>query len=102
MLAVAFVGFLTLFGCSQASLVNGKSTATFRGVKIFSPTVLSLSDGQCQVPSVDASGLVQQPTSTAPPGDSKCSTAVMTVNGVDVKSLVNVLETAVLSFLAAG
>ena len=93
-----------VIGCTQANLTNGKSTATYQGVKIFSPTVLSLRSGNCAVPSVDAAGIVTEPApasdKTAPPLD--CNTAVMTVNGVDLKGLLSFLQAAILGGIAAG
>jgi len=104
------IGILTLCatvcGCTQANLTNGKSTASYKGVKIFSPTVLSLRSGNCAVPGVDAAGIVTEPPTpplsdkAAPAPD--CSTAVMTVNGVDLKGLLNFVETAILGGIAAG
>ena len=96
----------TVCGCTQANLTNGKSTASYKGVKIFSPTVLSLRSGNCAVPGVDAAGIVTEPPTpplsdkAAPAPD--CSTAVMTVNGVDLKGLLNFVETAILGGIAAG
>ena len=96
----------TVISCTQANLTNGKSTATYRGVKIFSPTVLSLRSGNCAVPSVDAAGIVTEPPTqplsdkTAPPPD--CNTAVMTVNGVDLKGLLNFVTTTILGAIAAA
>lgn len=80
LLRVASLICLTLLlavnGCVQASLKQGNSTASYRGMKIFSPTTLSLSDGD--------------------------KTETMTVNGVDIPALVHTLETAVLAGIAAG
>jgi hypothetical protein len=94
----------TFSGCTQANLTNGTSTASYRGVKIFSATVVSLRSGNCAVPSVDAAGIVTEPP--APPSEKAaapdCSTAVMTVNGVDLKGFVNVFTTAMLGVMAAG
>jgi hypothetical protein len=91
-------------GCTQANLTNGKSTASYRGVKVFSPTVLSLRSGNCAVPSVDAAGIVTEPApasdKTAPLPD--CNTAVMTVNGVDLKGLLSFVTTTVLGAMAAA
>ena len=95
----------TVCGCTQANLTNGKSIATYKGVKIFSPTVLSLRSGNCAVPSVDAAGIVAEPptlqSDKATPAPD-CSTAVMTVNGVDLKGLLTFLETAILGGIAAS
>jgi len=90
-------------GCTEADLANGKSTASYKGVKIFSPTVLSLRSGNCAVPSVDAAGIVTptSPSDKAGPAPD-CSTAVMTVNGVDLKGLLSFLQTAILGGIAAG
>src|SRR5260370_23338370 len=59
------IGILTLCttvcGCTQANLTNGKSTASYKGVKVFSPTVLSLRTGNCAVPGVDAAGRDTEP-----------------------------------------
>jgi hypothetical protein len=56
------------------------------------------------VPSVDAAGIVTEPApasdKTAPPSD--CNTAVMTVNGVDLKGLLSFLQAAILGGIAAG
>ena len=95
----------TVCGCTQANLTNGTSTASYRGVKIFSATVVSLRSGNCATPSVDAAGIVTEPP--APPsekaaGAPDCSTAVMTVNGVDLKGFVNVFTTTILGAMAAG
>jgi hypothetical protein len=55
---------------------------------------------------VDAAGIVAEPPTpplsdkAAPAPD--CSTAVMTVNGVDLKGLLNFVETAILGGIAAG
>lgn len=93
-----------VIGCTQANLTNGNSTASYKGVKIFSPTVLSLRNGNCRVPSVDAGGIVTEPAPTpdkaAPASD--CNTAVMTVNGVDLKGFLGFLQTAILGGIAAG
>jgi hypothetical protein len=91
--------------CTQANLTNGKSTATYQGVKVFSPTVLSLRSGNCAVPSVDAAGIVTEPApassdKTAPLPD--CNTAVMTVNGVDLKGLLSFVTTTILGAIAAA
>lgn len=101
---------LLLAGCAQIALKNGDSTATYKGVKVFSPTVFSLRSGHCAVPSVDAAGIVIEPASapamgTATPASplaSDCTTAVASVNGVDVKGLVNVILSSVLAGIAAG
>ena len=95
----------TFSSCTQANLTNGTSTASYRGVKIFSATVVSLRSGNCATPSVDAAGIVTEPP--APPSEkaaaaADCSTAVMTVNGVDLKGFVNVFTTAMLGAMAAG
>ena len=95
----------TVCGCTQANLTNGKSTARYNGVKIFSPTVLSLQSGNCAVPGVDAAGIV---TPTPPLSDKAttpgpdCNTEVMTVNGVDLKGFLSFLHTAILGGIAAG
>jgi hypothetical protein len=96
---------VTICGCTHANLTNGKSTATYQGVKVFSPTVLSLRSGNCAVPSVDAAGIVTEPTmpqsdKTAPLPD--CNTAVMTVNGVDLKGLLSFVTTTILGAIAAA
>ena len=97
----------TVCGCTQANLTNGKSTASYKGVKIFSPTVLSLRSGNCAVPGVDAAGIVTEPPTpplsdkAATPGPD-CNTAVMTVNGVDLKGLLSFVQTAILGGIAAG
>jgi hypothetical protein len=54
---------------------------------------------------VDAAGIVtefptQQSDKGAPARD--CNTEVMTVNGVDLKGLVNFVQTAILGGIAAG
>ena len=95
----------TVIGCTQANLTNGKSTATYRGVKIFSPTVLSLRSGNCAVPGVDPAGIVPEPApappdKTAPIPD--CNTAVMTVNGVDLRGLLSFVTTTILGAMAAA
>jgi hypothetical protein len=96
----------TVIGCTQANLTNGNSTASYKGVKMFSPTVLSLRNGNCAVPSVDAAGIVTEPPTppladkAAPAPD--CSTAVMTVNGVDLKGFLNFVTTTILGAIAAG
>ncbi len=105
-LAAMLVLCATVCSCAQANLTNGKSTATYNGVKIFSPTVLSLRSGNCAVPSVDALGIVTE-TPTPPLSDKAtpapdCNTAVMTVNGVDLKGFLNFLQTAILGGIAAG
>lgn len=108
---VALLLLPILTGCAQVALKNGDSTATYKGVKVFSPTVFSLRSGHCAVPSVDAAGIVIEPSSaptasatatpaSQPAGD--CTTAVATVNGVDVKGLVNVILSSVLAGIAAG
>jgi len=96
-----FLIALLLCGCAQANLTNGKNAATYRGVKIFSPTVLSLRSGSCPVPTVDAGGLVTEPPAdkTPPTG---CDTAVMTVNGVDLKGLIGFVATTILGAMAAS
>jgi hypothetical protein len=96
----------TVCGCTQANLTNGKSTASYKGVKVFSPTVLSLRSGNCAVPGVDAAGIVTEPPTpqsdkAATPGPD-CNTAVMTVNGVDLKGLLSFVQTAILGGIAAG
>jgi hypothetical protein len=55
---------------------------------------------------VDAAGIVTEPPTpqsdkAATPGPD-CNTAVMTVNGVDLKGLLNFVETAILGGIAAG
>lgn len=101
-----FVLALILTSCTTATLTNGKSTVTYRGAKIFSPTVLSLRDGNCAVPTVDAASVVQEPTmatSIAPPSAMPaCTTTAMTVNGVDLKGLLNFVEMGILGGIAAG
>ena len=103
---VAILAFCaTVIGCTQANLTNGESTATYKGVKIFSPTVLSLRSGNCAVPSVDGAGIVTEPApaldkTTAPLPD--CNTAVMTVNGVDLKGLLSFVTTTILGAIAAA
>ena len=96
---------LLISGCTQVALKNGESTATYKGVKVFSPTVFSLRSGHCVVPSVDAGGIVTEPalpsSAASPPADD-CTTTVASVNGVDVKGLVNVILSSVLAGIAAG
>src|SRR5216684_6578178 len=91
---------LLFAGCTTATLTNGKSTVTYKGAKVFSPTVLSLREGNCAVPTVDGAGVVQEPASaaqSAAPGTSgsinasACTTSVMSVNGVDLKGLVQII-----------
>lgn len=110
------IGLVTVFslllaGCAQMALKNGDSTATYKGVKVFSPTVFSLRSGHCAVPSVDAAGIVMEPASTpatgaaatpASPPASDCTTAIATVNGVDLKGLLNFVTTSILGAIAAG
>ena len=93
----------TVYGCTQVNLTNGKNTATYQGVKVFSPTVLSLRSGNCAVPSVDAAGMVTEPA-PSPPDKAvlDCNTAVMTVNGVDLKGLLSFVTTTILGAMAAA
>lgn len=101
---------LLLAGCTNASLSDGQSSATYKGVKIFSPTVLSLREGNCAVPSVDAASVVAEPTVTTQNtagasgqvAASSCTTTIATVNGVNLTGLLNFLETAILGGIAAG
>src|SRR6266851_3063810 len=102
---------LLFAGCTQVTLQNGKSSVAYKGAKIFSPTVLSLREGNCAVPTVDGAGIVQEPPTaaqTTAPGASgaiaasACTTSVMSVNGVDLKGLVNFVLSAVLAGIAAG
>lgn len=94
-----------LAGCTTATLSDGKNTVSFRGVKVFSPTVLALRTGACDVPTVDGAGVVSPMPNPAPaasgPTADPCHTAEMTVNGVDVKSLANIVLTTVVGMMAA-
>lgn len=94
-----------LAGCTTATLSDGKNTVTFKGVKVFSPTVLALRTGACEVPTVDGSGVVspmpEPPPAAAGATTDPCHTAEMTVNGVDVKSLANIVLTSVVGMMAS-
>jgi len=94
-----------LASCTTATLSDGKNTVTFKGVKVFSPTVLALRTGACDVPTVDGSGVVSPMPNPPPPpsgpASDPCHTAEMTVNGVDVKSLANIVLTTVVGLMAS-
>lgn len=98
------IALIALNACTSATLQQGKNVATFKGLKVFSPTVITLASGNCPLPSVDASNTVLPPVFVKDPADKSadCQTAAMTVNGVDLKGFVNVLLSAVMAGMAAG
>ncbi len=85
--------------CSTFTLKNGDNIATFKGAKVFSPTVMTLSEGNCPIPTVDSSGVVTN-MQWMPDSANQCKTVVATTNGVDLKGLANIMLTTLVGVLA--